>query len=362
MSEPNWIQRALSKNRAKAEKYLNDPNQLDKLVSDTQKRARDAETRGGPISAVLGVIGLTTRMITAWARGEYRSIPWGVMVALVSALIYFLSPIDLIPDMLVGLGLFDDSVILAFVAAQFKSELDRFALWEAANKGISSGEPGGEPGGASASQRTARAGGESDSERVQTIAIVAAGAELANDVQPASPFDYEDFLVYQVEDAYLNVDEDSPSFEAIAAAMCAEALLHNEEPLSQESAADREIEASDVAVVAAGAAVARANQPESPVGHEDVLVYQVENVALDADEEPESNETMAAALSIDAMLGEGAMLGEDEPPSPDPLADPDPLAEKEIEAFDIAIAAPEEEPTLHAPIRPPDSTGLGEAF
>lgn len=48
------------------------------------------------------------------------------------AIIYFVSPIDMIPDALVGIGFIDDAAVIAFVVAQINADLDNFLAWEVA--------------------------------------------------------------------------------------------------------------------------------------------------------------------------------------------------------------------------------------
>lgn len=71
------------------------------------------------------------RMVQAWARREYRFVPWRSLLYGVAALAYFVNPADLLPDMLVGLGLVDDAAVIAAVARAIRSDLDRFRQWEA---------------------------------------------------------------------------------------------------------------------------------------------------------------------------------------------------------------------------------------
>ena len=63
-------------------------------------------------------------------RGEeYKEIPLGTMVAIVSALIYWVSPIDIIPDVIPGLGQVDDALVVAVCLAMVKSDLDDYKKW-----------------------------------------------------------------------------------------------------------------------------------------------------------------------------------------------------------------------------------------
>jgi uncharacterized membrane protein YkvA (DUF1232 family) len=69
-------------------------------------------------------------LLRAYIRGDYRDIPWGSIVLVIVAIIYFVSPIDLIPDIIPVIGLTDDAAVIAFVIAQIKADLDNFLAWE----------------------------------------------------------------------------------------------------------------------------------------------------------------------------------------------------------------------------------------
>lgn len=52
------------------------------------------------------------------------------MMLVVAALLYFVSPIDAVPDFLVGIGLLDDAAVLAFLYKTIKEEIDHYMEWE----------------------------------------------------------------------------------------------------------------------------------------------------------------------------------------------------------------------------------------
>ena len=66
----------------------------------------------------------------AYVSEDYREIPWTSIVLVIVAIIYFVSPIDLIPDIIPIAGYIDDAAVIAFVVAQIKADLDNFLAWE----------------------------------------------------------------------------------------------------------------------------------------------------------------------------------------------------------------------------------------
>ena len=55
---------------------------------------------------------------------------WRIFSLIVAGILYFLTPIDLIPDFLFGVGLVDDAAVLAWVMHAIQRVLDDFAVWE----------------------------------------------------------------------------------------------------------------------------------------------------------------------------------------------------------------------------------------
>ncbi|HCA00251.1 MAG TPA: hypothetical protein DEO97_17460, partial [Pseudomonas sp.] len=62
--------------------------------------------------------------------GEYRAISPNALVAVVAGLLYFLSPLDAIPDWIPGLGFVDDLAVLGWVMRKWSAELDAFRAWK----------------------------------------------------------------------------------------------------------------------------------------------------------------------------------------------------------------------------------------
>ena len=72
------------------------------------------------------------RLLKAYVLGKYREIPWKTLLLITAAILYFVNPIDFIPDWIPGLGLTDDFGILVSVYASINTEIDKFLTWEKA--------------------------------------------------------------------------------------------------------------------------------------------------------------------------------------------------------------------------------------
>ncbi|CVK16531.1 Uncharacterized membrane protein YkvA, DUF1232 family [Apibacter mensalis] len=72
------------------------------------------------------------RMLMASLKGQYKP---GIknLFIFTFLIVYILSPLDLIPDFLVGIGFLDDLTIAFFAISKLMKEVDKFLEWEKQN-------------------------------------------------------------------------------------------------------------------------------------------------------------------------------------------------------------------------------------
>lgn len=70
------------------------------------------------------------RISKAYVTGQYREIPWKTMLLIVAAIVYFVNPIDLLPDIIPITGFTDDVAVLMSVFGAVSKEVDKFLMWE----------------------------------------------------------------------------------------------------------------------------------------------------------------------------------------------------------------------------------------
>ncbi|MGE5628333.1 MAG: YkvA family protein [Solirubrobacterales bacterium] len=82
-----------------------------------------------PLREVQDKLQLLFSVTIDWIKGNYEKLPLGSMIAIFIAIIYFVSPIDIIPDFLPA-GLIDDAFIISLVTKQIASDLERYKTWK----------------------------------------------------------------------------------------------------------------------------------------------------------------------------------------------------------------------------------------
>jgi uncharacterized membrane protein YkvA (DUF1232 family) len=79
---------------------------------------------------ILTRVRLLWMVLSDWASGRYRQVPWRAIAAIAAAAAYVISPIDLIPDFLVPIGWTDDMLVLALAWRMVKRELEAYCAWK----------------------------------------------------------------------------------------------------------------------------------------------------------------------------------------------------------------------------------------
>lgn len=120
---------AYKKAKRNASQYADDPKKLKDLVNKANRRASSKKAQS-QLADVWHDLQTILRMLKAYALGNYRDVPYYALVALIAAIGYFISPIDLIPDVIFGLGFLDDAAVLGFAISQFRDVIDQFRQWE----------------------------------------------------------------------------------------------------------------------------------------------------------------------------------------------------------------------------------------
>ncbi|HVF72767.1 MAG TPA: DUF1232 domain-containing protein [Chthoniobacterales bacterium] len=115
---------------ADAEAYAREPKRLAKLVEDAVGKINVIPR--GPFADTWPYLMAMVRVIRAYARKEYRDVPQSNLLTIIAAIIYFVSPFDVIPDYVPILGHIDDAVVISLALRSVRADLDAFMAWETA--------------------------------------------------------------------------------------------------------------------------------------------------------------------------------------------------------------------------------------
>ncbi len=115
----NFIKRGASK--------VNDDDV--KKVADKADEIRAKFEKGGPLGRFVNDVKLLISIVQDYVKGNYREIPYLSIAAIVFALLYVLSPVDLIPDFIPVVGYIDDAAVVGLCLMMVEQDLHNYKAW-----------------------------------------------------------------------------------------------------------------------------------------------------------------------------------------------------------------------------------------
>jgi len=110
---------------------------LKSLLKNTSSKIEDVSEENGDSSSFVTHLRTVIRMIKAHYTGAYKAFSATTMLALAFVLVYFITPIDLIPDFIPGLGLSDDISLFYFIFKNLAEDIEAFQNWESEEENAS---------------------------------------------------------------------------------------------------------------------------------------------------------------------------------------------------------------------------------
>jgi len=114
--------------KTKAESYVDDKEKTKELIEVAMEKAENKKL--GPIEEVWDKLQLLFSLVKDWVNGSYKEISKGTIITSIIGIVYFVSPVDIMPDFIAGLGFIDDAAIIGFVIKQISGDLERYKLWK----------------------------------------------------------------------------------------------------------------------------------------------------------------------------------------------------------------------------------------
>ncbi len=111
--------------RRRAAEIVRSPDDLRAIVGEAHEKAKAADSASSPLAAVIEDLKTLFELLGAVARGDYR-LRKETLVLIAGAVLYFVIPVDVIPDFIPVAGFLDDAAVIAWVVKTCKSEIDLF--------------------------------------------------------------------------------------------------------------------------------------------------------------------------------------------------------------------------------------------
>lgn len=125
----NRAKERMEESTEQAEEYAKNPGRLSRLIVDARKKLMQLDGRRYNLRNFIMHISVFSRMIKDYSAGKYPHLPWKTLVSIVGSLLYFVNPLDLIPDFIPFIGYLDDVTLLAWVYTSLESDADKYIDW-----------------------------------------------------------------------------------------------------------------------------------------------------------------------------------------------------------------------------------------
>lgn len=113
----------------KATETLNDENKVMELI----KNVIDSLDNIPIVGKFFSDVPVMCLLVYDYISGTYKKIPFGSVLTIVIALIYFVSPIDFIPDIIPGIGKFDDAIVISVAIGTVHNDIADYREWKGLN-------------------------------------------------------------------------------------------------------------------------------------------------------------------------------------------------------------------------------------
>lgn len=108
-----------------AEELIGKPDQLESLLLTLEKMLRRIPLFGSKLS----MLPLLVSMVRSYIIGEYTTIPVASLAAIVGALTYFVSPVNVIPNFIPWVGHIDDGFVISLALDIAADDIKGYKAW-----------------------------------------------------------------------------------------------------------------------------------------------------------------------------------------------------------------------------------------
>lgn len=114
-----------------AKEVVASPSGMQRVVKQSTQKMLRRGSEG--LATAQEQLSLLIELLSAYVKGDYREVAASTLISVVAALLYFVAPLDALPDFLFGWGLLDDAAVISYVSTQLRKELEAFKQWRDQN-------------------------------------------------------------------------------------------------------------------------------------------------------------------------------------------------------------------------------------
>ena len=114
----------------RAKSVVNDNNRIRAVLIGVGEKLSRVGDDSDESRGFFNQLKLMVRMVRAHINGSYPAFAPLTLIMFVFALLYFITPIDMIPDFVPVLGFTDDIAVALMIMKRFSSDIEKYRQWE----------------------------------------------------------------------------------------------------------------------------------------------------------------------------------------------------------------------------------------
>lgn len=127
------IKEQIDKFSEKAKKIIDNPEKVSAVLEKAMDLCEDL-SHVRFVGKYFKDISLVCSMLNDYICKRYTKVPMATVITLLAAVLYFISPVDIIPDFIPLIGHLDDMIIFGFVTDAAKVDLKKYEKWKKGNE------------------------------------------------------------------------------------------------------------------------------------------------------------------------------------------------------------------------------------
>ena len=126
------IKKQLNKFHEKAKKIIDDKDKVKNILAEAKKIFKKLSNIPF-LGKYLNDIATLCDMISDYIDKSYTGVPIATIICILGSIIYLVSPIDLLPDTMPGIGYLDDIGLMGVIIEALSNDINSYREWKATN-------------------------------------------------------------------------------------------------------------------------------------------------------------------------------------------------------------------------------------
>lgn len=123
--DESQLETFIEQHSEEAKQIISDEDNFEEFIRKLEQSLKRFPKLGEYLQDIATLVSLVRRYI----KKEYTDVPMTTIVIIVATLLYLVNPFDLIPDVIPGIGLIDDTALLAWVLTLIHDDMEKYRKW-----------------------------------------------------------------------------------------------------------------------------------------------------------------------------------------------------------------------------------------